>query len=151
MSYKILIIEDEVKTSKNLAAALSDEMENLIVECVENGRLGLQKLQETEFDLVILDLKMPDMTGDEVLKEIRKIAPYVQVVVYTNNGNYEILKELTNLGVDGFHEKGGKTNLWNIVADVVSKLRPVEDEERKKLLDKFFKQLPNLSDNELSA
>lgn len=147
MNYKILIIEDEIETSSFLSKALQDE--GFDVECAPNGILGLELLKNEDFDMVILDLKMPYMTGDEVLEKIRDIAPYMEVVVYTNYTEVPIMKKLINLGVDGFIKKGADADLWDTVAFIKSKFEPISDENRKKILNKFFERLPNPLDNEV--
>ena len=136
MKYEILIIEDEEKTAEYLSLAL--EKENFNVEIADTGKKGLDKLKEKKFDLIVLDLKMPEMSGDEVLKEFRKIDPFTEVLVYTNHNNSEEMQKLINLGIDGFMKKGGKADLWNIVEIIKTKLEPIEEDLRKKMLDKFF-------------
>jgi two-component system, NtrC family, nitrogen regulation response regulator NtrX len=149
MDYHILIIEDETETSRHLKLALEDENPNFKVQCAENGRIGLEKLGKQEFDLVVLDLKMPHMLGDEVLHEIRKIAPYVIVVVWTNYGNnsdmdtMNLFKNLMKEGVDGFIPKGAEADLYKTVEVIKTKLFPSE-ETSKKLFGDFFKQLPRI-------
>jgi len=149
MNYRILIIEDETETSRFLSLAL--QKEGFDVECAENGITGLDFLKQNEFDMVILDLKMPRMTGDEVLKEIRNIAPFMLVVVYTNYGNAPIMEKLINLGVEGFIKKGAEADLWGTVEFIKSKFQPINDEERKKLLNKLFEQIPTTFDNEIHS
>jgi len=149
MKYKILIIEDEKETSKYLAKALTDE--NFEVECADNGMLGIEKLNKSKFDLIVLDLKMPEKSGDEVLKEIRDLDPYIQVVVYTNYSETPIMQKLMNLGVDGFLKKGATADLWGTVEFIKSKFYPIDDERRKKILTDLFQYIHKTSDNEIFA
>jgi len=148
MKYKILIIEDENETSKFLSLALKKE--DFDVEIAETGIIGLQKFKQTKFDLIVLDLKMPEMTGDEVLKELRKIDPFVQVVVYTNYNDAPIMQKLINMGIDGFIKKGADAELWGTVEFIKSKFEPLDDDKRQEVLDKLFKQI-NISDNDLHS
>ena len=69
MSKKILIIEDE----KNLARFVSLELqhEGYSVVAEENGRQGLQLALNEDFDLVLLDLMLPDMDGYEITRRLR--------------------------------------------------------------------------------
>lgn len=149
MKYKILIIEDENETSKFLSLALKKA--DFEVEIAETGIKGLEKLKHTKFDLIVLDLKMPEMTGDEVLKELRKIDPFIQVVVYTNYNDAPIMQKLINLGIDGFIKKGADADLWGTVEFIKSKFEPLEDTERQELLDKLFTQINITSDNDLHS
>ena len=149
MKYKILIIEDESETSKFLSLAL--EKADFEVEIAETGTKGLQKIKQTKFDLIVLDLKMPGMTGDEVLKELRKIDPFIQVVVYTNYNDAPIMQKLINMEIDGFIKKGANADLWGTVEFIKSKFEPLEDDKRQELLDKLFTQINITSDNDLHS
>lgn len=129
--YKILIIEDEEITGDLLKQAL--EMENMAVTWKANGQDALNEMKQDRFDLIILDLKMPGMAGDEVLREIRKIDKYVYVAIFTNQQNPEQMIKLINLDVDAYISKGANTDLWEIVARVKEILRVLSDEERDTL------------------
>jgi DNA-binding response OmpR family regulator len=141
MTYNILIIEDEIETSKYLKLALEEN--SFSVDCAENGLIALQKIKQKEYDLIVLDLKMPEMSGDEVLKKIRESYPFLQVIVYTNYGDDSTqLQKLMNLGVDGFIKKGATADLAAAVNFIKNKLLPLDEISRKQLLNDFFQQLP---------
>ena len=85
---KILIIEDELMTATTVKEAL--ELNGINADIAEDGMKGLDLIKKNDYDLILLDLKMPKLSGEEVLKEIRKIRPYVFVIVYTNLANLRI-------------------------------------------------------------
>jgi len=147
MKYKILIIEDEKKTSEYLSKALNEE--GFDVACAEDGEAGIDKLRQSKYDLIVLDLKMPKKNGDEILSEIRDLYPYIHVVVYTNYDDPTVMQKLINLGVDGFLKKGASANLWDMVEFIKSKLDPVDEKTRKELLTKMFNQLKIQNDGEV--
>ncbi|OGC42956.1 hypothetical protein A2Y85_02200 [candidate division WOR-3 bacterium RBG_13_43_14] len=70
---KILIVDDEVKMCRILAEIL--ESGGYAVKSVHNGNNALSHLQSDIADLVLLDIKLPDIDGIEVLKEIKVISP----------------------------------------------------------------------------
>ena len=78
MSKKILIIEDE----KNLARFVSLELqhEGYSVVAEENGRQGLQLALNEDFDLVLLDLMLPDMDGYEITRRLRLEKEYLSII-----------------------------------------------------------------------
>ena len=88
---------EQEKTGLLLKQAL--ESENIDTVWVRDGKSALEKMEKGKFDLVILDLKLPGPSGDEVLEGIRKVDPYVEVVVYTNYEDPPVMKRLINLGV----------------------------------------------------
>ena len=72
---KILIIEDEAVIRRVLTKILSEENETYQVEDAEDGIIGLEKIKNNDYDLVLCDIKMPKMDGVEVLEAVKKIKP----------------------------------------------------------------------------
>lgn len=132
MSSTVLLVEDELKTAEMLTMAL--ETEGIDVVCVHDGKSAVNIMAKGKFDLLILDLKLPEMTGDEVLEEIRRIDPYVEVIVYTNYQDPPTMKKLINLGIEGYINKGAAADLWETVETVKSRLDPFSEEERDQVL-----------------
>jgi|JI10StandDraft_1071094.scaffolds.fasta_scaffold00871_22 DNA-binding response OmpR family regulator len=132
---RILIIEDEEGTAKPLEEELIDD--GFEVTWFIDG-IGIEKkIQNNQFDLIILDLYLPMHKGDEVLKKIRLIDPYVQVLVYTNHEEPHMMKDLMNLKVDGFLSKGGRSNLDEIINKVKELLTPPSEEEYSKIAERI--------------
>src|SRR2546423_2053161 len=100
MKNRVLIIEDETATSEMLQKAL--QTKSITALQAADGDTALQMMKPGEFDLVVLDLKLPGMSGDQLLEKIRKIDPYVDVIVYTNYQNPPVMKRLFPLGVSGY-------------------------------------------------
>lgn len=131
--YKILIVEDEKGTSGPVKGAL--ELYGYKADIAEDGEAGLEMFKESTYDLVLLDLKMPKMTGEEVLKEIRQRDPYVYVIIYTNYKDFDEIKGLTNLGIDGYINKGPSAELQELIDKIREKLEPLDEEGVKKLFE----------------
>src|SRR5262249_124166 len=74
-------------------------------EVAGGGRLALQKLSEAPYDLVLLDVKMPDLDGLEVLQMIRSSGNEVPVLVMSGHGNIDTAVQATKLGAHDFLEK----------------------------------------------
>jgi len=132
MKNSVLLVEDEKKTADMLRQAL--ESEDIDVTAVTDGRAALDVVAKGKFDLIILDLKLPGINGDEVLEEIRKIDPYVEVLVYTNYQEPPVMKKLINLGVEGYISKGAEADLWDTVEKVKAMLDPLSQQERDDVL-----------------
>lgn len=126
---RILIIEDELMTANAVKEAL--ELNEMEAEIAEDGIKGLDLIKKNDYDLILLDLKMPKLTGEEVLKEIRKIRPYVFVIIYTNFSEFADIKALANIGIDGYVNKGPDSDLKELVNMIKEKLEPfsVDDME----------------------
>lgn len=80
-SPRILIVDDEEITRKNLAHILTKE--NYSVSSASDGEEALRKLETSEFDVIITDLKMPGVDGIEVLEKIRIKYPDTKVIIIT--------------------------------------------------------------------
>lgn len=133
MKNTILLVEDEKKTGELLKQAL--EVEDIDVVWAMDGNAALEKMEKGRYELIVLDLKLPGISGDEVLAGIRKIDPYAEVIVYTNYEDPPVMKKLINLGVEGYIKKGADADLWDTVKRIKAKLDPFSDEERDQLFD----------------
>ncbi len=129
---KILIIEDEKMTAEAVKEAL--ELNGMSAEIAEDGIRGIEMVKETEYDLILLDLKMPKLSGEDVLKEVRKIRPYVLVIIYTNFSEFADIKALANIGIDGYVNKGPDADLEELVEMIKAKLEPFSEEDMDAIL-----------------
>jgi DNA-binding NtrC family response regulator len=99
----ILVIDDEETMRDSCQQALSRSGNR--VEVAEEGVKGLEMLEKESFDLVILDLKMPGLSGMEVLKRIKEDEPEVVVVVITGYATVESAVEAMKAGAYDFIPK----------------------------------------------
>ena len=127
MEAKILLVEDETKTGEMLVKALETKCIN--VDWYTNGADALSTFEAGKYDLIVLDLKLPGMTGDEILEEIRKIDKYVATIIYSAYEETPVMKKLINLGVDKYIRKGPDADLWGTVAIIEQLLNPMNDDE----------------------
>ena len=137
---KVLIIEDELSTARPVQEAL--KINGIDAEIAQNGLQGLEMLKQDNYDLVLLDLKMPGLSGEEVLKEIRKADPFIDVVIYTNYSEFSDLKKLTNIGIDGYINKGATADLMELVDTIKQKLAPLDSE----IIAKMMQDVPQDED-----
>jgi DNA-binding response OmpR family regulator len=109
MAQKIAIIEDDLAIAQMYR--LKFESEGYAVQTAENGKLGLEMISEFKPDIILLDLMMPEMTGDEMLKALRAKpgGKTVKVIILTNLGEEEAPKGLKELGVHSFIVKAEMT------------------------------------------
>jgi len=100
MATKIAIIEDDQAISQMYR--IKFEAEGYEVETAENGKLGLELCEKMRPDIILLDLMMPEMTGDEMLSKLRvtTFGKETKVVILTNMGEQEVPESVKKLGVD---------------------------------------------------
>ncbi len=102
----ILIIDDEKNIREGLSAALSMEFDDRIkVELAENGKVGLERFAKGDIDLVITDLRMPEVTGEQVLAKITAENPGVPVIVLTGHGSIDSAVDAMRSGAYDFLTK----------------------------------------------
>jgi len=89
---KVLIVDDEVAFADNIAKLISKR--GYEVTTVNNGQSAVEALDESDFDIIILDLKMPGLDGLATLKLIKGKRPGVEVIILTGHGSMES-------GIDG--------------------------------------------------
>src|SRR5579872_4981132 len=99
MPTKIAIIEDDQAISQMYRFKF--EAEGFQVETAENGKLGLELAENLKPDIILLDLMMPEMNGDEMLEKLRDTTwgKTIKVVILTNKGEQEIPDQIRKLGV----------------------------------------------------
>jgi len=116
---KIAIIEDDQAISQMYRFKF--EAEGFDAQTAENGKLGLELVQSMKPDIILLDLMMPEMTGDEVLEKLRASdwGKDIKVIILTNMGEQEIPPKVKELGVSGIILKANMTPRQ--VADLVKK------------------------------
>lgn len=89
---KILLVDDEVAFANNIAKLISKR--GFEVRTVYDGDSAIQALDEIDFDVIVLDLKMPGLDGLTALKLIKTKKPEVEVIILTGHGSMES-------GIDG--------------------------------------------------
>ena len=101
--FKILIIDDE-KSIRDIFSLMLKE-KGYIVETAENGKEGLSKTKKFIPDIVLLDMNLPDVSGIEVLSEIKKSLPKTEIIIMTAYGTIKNAVEATKLGAYDYLEK----------------------------------------------
>lgn len=94
--FRVLLVDDETEFLETLVKRLKKR--KLDVTSAESGKEALQVLQENPIDVVVLDVRMPDMDGLETLREIKKIRPSVEVIMLTGHANVEVAIQGMELG-----------------------------------------------------
>ncbi|SFM64451.1 sigma-54-dependent transcriptional regulator [Thermodesulforhabdus norvegica] len=97
---RILVVDDELIVRESLVGWLKKT--GYDVDAASGGVEALSRLNETEYDLVFLDIKMPDMSGIEVLKRIREVSPETMVVMITAFGSVDTAVEAMKLGAHDY-------------------------------------------------
>ncbi len=103
MKFNILVIDDEKNIRQGLAAAL--EMDGYNVLMADNGETGLQLALRGDIDLIITDLRMPGISGEEVLQKVTASSPGLPVIVLTGHGSIDTAVDAMRAGAYDFLTK----------------------------------------------
>jgi DNA-binding NtrC family response regulator len=137
---KILIIEDEAAIRRVLSKILSEENDTYIVEDAEDGVVGLEKIKNNDYDLVLCDIKMPKMDGVEVLEAVKKIKPEIPMVMISGHGDMETAIQTMRMGAFDYISKPPDLNrLLNTVRNALDRKQlVVENKILKKKVSKNY-------------
>jgi len=100
---KILVIDDERAIRNTLKDIL--EYEKYQVELAANSNLALEMVKNNEFDIILCDIKMPEMDGLELLPHLLKVQPDTPIVMISGHGNIDTAVEAIKKGAYDFIEK----------------------------------------------
>ena len=100
---RVLVIDDEADIREGLETLL--DLEGFTVQTAENATEGLKKFEAGIYDLVLLDLMMPDRSGLEVLDDIRKRDSETPVFLITAYGSIEVAVEALKSGANDYFSK----------------------------------------------
>ena len=101
-SSRILIVDDHAVVRKGLAMVLRLEPDLEVVGEAENGRLGLEAAKSLNPDIVLVDLIMPEMDGQEMALALRKSNPQIKVMMLTGTEVDDRVFDLVSAGIEGY-------------------------------------------------
>ena len=140
---RILVIDDEADIRESLETLL--ELEGYEVELAQNGTEGERKLESRAYDLVLLDLMMPDKSGMEVLRDLRERDRHTPVFMITAYGSVEAAVQAVKLGANDYFSKPWDNEKLIIEIDRVIDAQRLQDENTQ--LKRALKQrysFPNI-------
>ena len=121
---KVLIVDDEETLTWSMAKSLSKDKDKYEVMIANNGREALQLLKTSRIDLVISDIRMPDINGLDLLVMIKKEYPETKVIIMTAYGSSDVQKEANQRGSLFYIEKPFEiSDIRKIIIDLIGKKR----------------------------
>jgi DNA-binding NtrC family response regulator len=97
---KLLLVDDEERFRTTLAKRMAEK--GLDVTPLESGRTALQHVTDHPVDVIVLDIKMPEMDGIETLQRIKSLDPGIEVIMLTGHGTIHSAIEGMRLGAYDF-------------------------------------------------
>lgn len=119
---KVLIVDDEETLTWSMAKSLAKDKDKYEVLVANNGKEAINILNQHKIDLVISDIRMPDINGLDLLLKIRKEYPQTKVIIMTAYGSSEIHKEANKRGSLFYIEKPFEiSDIRRIILDLIGK------------------------------
>lgn len=100
---KVLVIDDEEDFATTLASRL--ELRGMVVRSALSGEQGLELLRREPPEVILLDMRMPGLSGVEVLREVRHTMPGLPVIIITGHCSEQDFEKAQDLKVQGYHTK----------------------------------------------
>jgi len=135
---KLLIVDDEECLLDALSKCLGSR--DFEVTCVDTGQFAIQAAGKLEFEVALVDLKMPGIPGERVLEILKQKDPYIEIVILTGHGSVDSAVECTKLGCFGYLQKPCETEelrqmLENAYRSRVMKKLRFSEERMEQLLN----------------
>jgi DNA-binding NtrC family response regulator len=100
LNENILVVDDESDVRKTLSSILFKE--GYSVETVENGKQAIRASEKSHFDVALIDIKLPDMEGTELLNRLEEEQPHMVKIIITGFPTLENAMKTVNEGADGY-------------------------------------------------
>lgn len=135
---KLLIVDDEVAFLEALGERL--ELRDFQVRTVSNSKDALELCRQEKFDLALVDLKMPDMNGQELLSRIKGAHRHLEVIILTGHGSLSSAVDCTKLGAFDYLPKPYKLDellkvLRDAYAERLRKKFSADEARTRELMD----------------
>jgi DNA-binding response OmpR family regulator len=119
---KVLIVDDEETLTWSMAKSLSKDKDKYEVLIANNGKEALSLLRRNKIDLVISDIRMPDINGLDLLVEIKIEHPQTKVIIMTAYGSSDVQKEANRRGSLFYIEKPFEiSDIRKIILDLIGR------------------------------
>jgi DNA-binding NtrC family response regulator len=123
---RILVIDDDESVRKSLETVLKEE--GYGVDVAENGREAIKKSKANFYNLALVDLRLPDMDGIELLTEMRETVPKLVKIIITGYPSLESAIEAVNRAADGYMTK--PYTMENLLRTIKEHLKKQEEARR---------------------
>jgi DNA-binding NtrC family response regulator len=129
------LVDDEVVFTTNMGKLLTNR--GYKVTAANSGDAAIQALEKENFDVVVLDLKMPGMDGLATLKEIKKLGLFTETLILTGHGSIDTALEAIKLGAYDYLTK--PCEIDDLVGKIEGAWQKKEGAEKKEMKEKMQK------------
>jgi len=148
---RILIADDHAVVRSGLKLLIGEMGDAVVAGAATNGDEVLKLLQQEQYDLLLLDLKMPGLSGIELIKRIHELHTGLPIFVLSMHSELLLIKRIINTGVEGYVTKGSNEDLLiAAIRKVAAGNRYLEPEIAEKLMFETNIRIEDVSSKQLS-
>lgn len=135
---RVLLVDDEVEFLQTLSTRL--ELRGLKVDTAESGEAAISKVEQQEFDVIVVDLSMPGIDGIETMERIKDINPSAEIIMLTGYGSVESGVKAIKTGAGDFLQKPVEmATLLEKIGEAKSRRMLVLEKKSEEELDQILK------------
>jgi two-component system invasion response regulator UvrY len=148
---RILVVDDHAVVRRGLQQIVSDSLDVVVVNEAKNGEEALAQVRKNQYDLVLLDISLPDRTGIDVLKDLKTIQPDIPVLMLSIHPEEQFAVRALRAGASGYITKASPPEeLILAIRKVLMGERYLSSTFTQRLLSNLDKDNPSLPHQSLS-
>ncbi len=156
---RVLVVDDHAILRDGIHSLLERQEGIRVVGEASNGREALERVEEVQPDLVLMDIAMPEMNGLDATRLIKERYPHIKVLILTQHDNREYVTPLLQAGASGFVlKRSGGREVVMAIRQVFEQGAYLEPSVARQLLDDYAhpegpadQQTPSLTERELEV
>ena len=147
---RVLVVDDHPMIRAGLTATIGPEPDMTVVASASNGREGLEQYRQHQPDVMLIDLKMPEMGGVEAIRNVRAEFPSAKIIVLsTYQGDEDIYRALEAGAVTYLLKDTLAEKMVGVIREVAGGGRPIQPEVAERLTNRMFQ--PALTNREIEV
>jgi DNA-binding NarL/FixJ family response regulator len=138
MKSKVLVVDDHLLSRKGIISILAVRADFVIVGEATNGQEAVEKTRELEPDLILMDIKMPVLSGLDATRVIKAENPYVKIIILSVSDDVQDFFEAIKCGAQGYLLKNVETEYWlEYITSITKGEAPISRDLATKILKEF--------------
>lgn len=151
MTVDVLVVDDHVLSRKGIASILAEYPLFHIIGEATDGQEAVEKAKSLKPDLILMDIRMPVLSGLDATEKIKEVLPGTKIVILSISDDVQDFFEAIKKGAQGYLTKNMEPDFWiDYLKSIVQGEIPISRELAAKILETFSTQKTGMSDSNLS-
>lgn len=137
--YTLFYVDDDLKAQKAFLDVFSGYIKSIV--CFTDGNKALEAVKNSSFDIFVTAVSIPHVDGLILAKEVKKLYPWLPVIIFSSFENFEIATEAIDIGVEGYISKSvSKEQFIKKMLRIVKKLTLLKNSKHNEILLNQYKE-----------